>query len=66
MVPNADGKLRIGMTTQNVIYVESAEDVLTVPAMALKGDVDGKYVEVRTAEGVERRPVITGVSDDLN
>lgn len=65
-MPNADGKLRIGMTTQNVIYVESAEDVLTVPAMALKGDVDGKYVEVRTAEGVERRPVITGVSDDLN
>ena len=65
VVPNADGKLRIGMTTQNVIYVESAEDVLTVPAMALKGDVDGKYVEVRTAEGVERRPVITGVSDDL-
>lgn len=66
VVPNADGKLRIGMTTQNVIYVESAEDVLTVPAMALKGDVDGKYVEVRTAEGVERRPVITGVFDDLN
>lgn len=66
VVPNADGKLRIGMTTQNVIYVENAEDVLTVPAMALKGDVDGKYVEVRTAEGVERRPVITGVSDDLN
>ena len=66
VVPNADGKLRIGMTTQNVIYVESAEDVLTVPAMALKGDVDGKYVEVRTAEGVERRLVITGVSDDLN
>lgn len=66
VVPNADGKLRIGMTTQNVIYVESAEDVLTVPAMALKGNVDGKYVEVRTAEGVERRPVITGVSDDLN
>lgn len=66
VVPNAGGKLRIGMTTQNVIYVESAEDVLTVPAMALKGDVDGKYVEVRTAEGVERRPVITGVSDDLN
>lgn len=66
VVQNADGKLRIGMTTQNVIYVESAEDVLTVPAMALKGDVDGKYVEVRTAEGVERRPVITGVSDDLN
>lgn len=66
VVPNRDGKLRIGMTTQNVIYVESADDVLTVPAMALKGDVNGKYVEVRTAEGVERRPVTTGVSDDLN
>ncbi len=65
-VPNTDGKLRIGMTTQNAIYVESAEDVLTVPTIAVQGTVDGKYVEVLTANGVEKRQIVTGVSDDIN
>lgn len=65
-VPNTDGKLRIGMTTQNAIYVESAENVLTVPTLAVKGTVDGKYVEVLTPNGVEERQIVTGVSDDIN
>ena len=65
-VPNEDGHLRIGMTTQNVIYVESAENVLTVPSVAIRSDADGKYVEVLTPAGAERRAVETGVSDDLN
>lgn len=65
-VPNTDGKLRIGMTTQNAIYVESAENVLTVPTIAVKGTVDGKYVEVLTPNGVEERQIVTGVSDDIN
>ncbi len=65
-VPNEDGHLRIGMTTQNVIYVESAENVLTVPSVAIRSDADGKYVEVLTSAGAERRAVETGVSDDLN
>ena len=61
IVPNEDGILRIGMTTQNVIYVESAENVLTVPVVAVK-----EYVEVLTKKGVERRDITTGVSDGLN
>lgn len=65
VVPNSDGKLRIGMTTQNVIYVEAADNVLTVPVTALKSAGKEKYVEVLTAKGVERRTITTGVSDGL-
>ncbi len=66
IVPNEDGILRIGMTTQNVIYVESAENVLTVPVVAVKEAGDKEYVEILTKKGVERREVTTGVSDGLN
>ena len=66
IVPNEDGILRIGMTTQNVIYVESAENVLTVPVVAVKEAGDKEYVEILTKKGVERRDITTGVSDGLN
>lgn len=66
IVPNNDSKLRIGMTTQNVIYVESAEDVLTVPSIAIKGNKSEKYVEVLTPTGTQKRPVKIGISDGLN
>lgn len=65
-VPNPDGLLRIGMTTQNVIYVDSAENVLTVPVTAVKHNGKEKYVEILTAQGVQRSVVETGVSDGLN
>ena len=65
-VPNNDGRLRIGMTTQNVIYVESAENVLSVPVTAIKTNADGKYVEVLTKSGVVQKSIETGVSDGLN
>lgn len=67
VVPNPEEKLRIGMTTQNVIYVAGAENVLTVPSIAVKGTSTDPYVEILTAAGtLERRPVVTGVSDGLN
>ena len=66
VVPNDRGVLRIGMTTQNVIYEDSAEDVLTVPATAIKNEGQGKSVEILTKNGVEKRSVVTGVSDGLN
>lgn len=66
IVPNPEGKLRIGMTTQNVIYVESAENVLTVPVTAIKNSNGQKYVDVLTPKGVQQRTIITGVSDGLN
>lgn len=66
VVPNNGGKLRIGMTTQNVIYVESADNVLTIPVVALKNDGKRRYIEILTSEGVQQRTVITGISDGLN
>lgn len=66
VVPNKDGRLRIGMTTQNVIYVEDAEDVLVIPALAVKGSAEDEYVEILTEEGVQRRSIETGISDGLN
>lgn len=67
VVPNEDNQLRIGMTVQNVIYVDEAEDVLSVPATAVKGHGEDKYVEILTPDNmVERRAVVTGVSDGLN
>ena len=65
IVPNKDGKLRIGMTTQNVIYVESADKVLTIPALAIKSDNDGKYVEVLTGDKVQQRHIQTGITDGI-
>ncbi len=65
-VPNDEGKLRIGMTTQNVIYVENAKNVLVIPALAVKGNAKDEYVEILTNEGVQRRSIETGVSDGLN
>ena len=66
IVPNDDGKLRIGMTTQNVIYVENAENVLTIPVTAVKNNGSQKYVEILTDKGVQQRTIVTGVSDGLN
>lgn len=66
IVPNKDGKLRIGMTTQNVIYVESAQNVLTVPSIAIKGSGEDKYVEILTTGGTQKRHVKTSISDGLN
>ena len=66
IVPNDEGKLRIGMTTQNVIYVENAENVLSVPVMAVKGKANEQYVEVLTKTGLQQKPVEIGISDGLH
>lgn len=66
-VPNDEGKLRIGMTVQTVINVESADNVLTIPVTAVKEDGARQYVDILTPQKtVERHDVVTGVSDGLN
>ncbi len=71
VVPNEDGRLRIGMTTQNTIIVSRAADVLIVPSIVLEKRMErgeAKYfVQVLTPSGkVEERAVETGISDNLN
>ena len=66
VVPNDDGALRIGMTTQNVIYVDAAENALTLPVLAVKNDRGRDYVDVLTETGeVQKRFVTTGLSDGV-
>lgn len=66
VVPNADGALRIGMTTQNVIYVDSAENALTLPVLAVKNDRGRDYVDVLTETGeIQKRYIATGLSDGV-
>lgn len=66
VVPNERGDLRIGMTTQTVIYVDEAKDVLSIPVLALRTDKSEPYVNILTSSGVQERPIQTGVSDGLN
>ena len=66
-VENPEGKLRIGMTAQVSIELGRAEDVLTVPAAAIKKDSEGQYVEVfdRTTGTTARRTVEVGLNDKV-
>ncbi|WP_438750711.1 macrolide transporter subunit MacA [Pararhizobium sp. O133] len=63
-VPNPDGNLMMNMTAQVFFVQASAENVLTIPAAAVRFDVDGTSgdVTVVTASGArETRAVETGI-----
>ena len=70
VVDNPDGTLRIGMTTQNTVILDSAKDAVIVPSIAVKNE-EGKsvvYVLKRDENGLEtaeRREVQTGLIDSL-
>lgn len=66
LVPNEDGKLSIGMTTQNNIVINEAQNVLTVPAMAVKQRNSERFVRILTAERQpEERRISVGISDGV-
>ena len=65
-VKNDEGKLRIGMMTQNTILVSSAENVLVVPTIALTNRNDKYFVRILTDKNkVEKRDVEIGISDGV-
>jgi len=66
-VANPEHKLRIGMTTQVSILLDKAENVLTVPAAAVKRDGEGSYVEVWDAKTGTATPtrVEVGLNDKV-
>ncbi|WP_172297287.1 efflux RND transporter periplasmic adaptor subunit [Pseudoruegeria sp. HB172150] len=66
-VENADHKLRIGMTAQVSIVLDRAENVLTIPASAIKKTSDGYTVDVFEAgTGTTRaQPVEVGLNDKV-
>ena len=66
-VPNPDGKLAIGMTTQNTVEIASADNVLMVPTVAIKTKDGKKFVRVMEAnnQAVDRE-IQTGLKDSMN
>ena len=67
-VDNPEHTLRIGMTTQVSIILDSAEDVLSVPAAALQPDRQGSYqVQVYDPVTGERntKTVEVGLNNDV-
>jgi len=67
VVDNKDNNLRIDMTTQISIKVQSVNDALYVPKIAVKKDKQGEYVNVLLPDNkVERKNVKTGIKDDMN
>lgn len=67
-VPNPEGKLRINMTAQVYIVQNKANNVLSVPAAAIKTDPKlGSYVEVVKADGTtQKQAVKTGITNRID
>jgi macrolide-specific efflux system membrane fusion protein len=67
VVPNGEGRLRIGMTTQNTITVDTAERALMVPSAAVFQRGGRPCVQLLLPDGrVEERDIRTGLSDNMN
>ncbi len=66
IVDNSEGILRIGMTTQNTIHLESVKDAVIVPSMAIKKE-NGKHVVyvLKSDKSAQRREVQIGLVDSL-
>ncbi|MDR1460530.1 MAG: efflux RND transporter periplasmic adaptor subunit [Campylobacteraceae bacterium] len=64
-VSNDDGRLRIGMTTQNLIEIENLDNVLVVPTTAIYEKNGRKYVKTIANKKVHVKEITTGLSDDL-
>lgn len=66
-VPNPEGKLAIGMTTQNTVEIASADNVLMVPTVAIKTKDGKKFVRVLgTNNQASDREIQTGLKDSMN
>ena len=66
-VPNPEGKLAIGMTTQNTVEIASADNVLMLPTVAIKTKDGKKFVRVLGANNqASDREIQTGLKDSMN
>lgn len=66
LVPNDDGTLHIGMTTQNNIFVKSVKNVLTVSNQAIRHNRGKKVVKVLgDNQQVQEKQIQTGITDGM-
>ena len=67
LVPNPDGKLSIGMTTQNTIEINGVKNVLLVPTLTIKKHDGKSFVSVLGADGkASEREITVGLKDSMN
>ncbi len=67
LVPNPEGKLSIGMTTQNTIEINSAANVLVVPNTTVKKHDGKSFVRVLDANGqAHEQEIKVGLKDSMN
>lgn len=67
IVDNPENKLRIGMTTQNIIHIANAENTLLIPTLTLQKQGEKTRVQVlKNDNEVEQREVTIGLNDDVN
>ena len=67
LVPNPEGKLSIGMTTQNTIEINSVKNVLLVPTLTIKKHDGKSFVSVLGADGkASEREITVGLKDSMN
>ena len=65
-VPNPDGLLRLGMTTQNVIEIDKAENVLAIPTITIQSKGRGKkFVRVLENGTPVEKEVQTGITNNV-
>ncbi|PIT63846.1 efflux transporter periplasmic adaptor subunit [Snodgrassella alvi] len=66
LVPNDDGTLHIGMTTQNNIFVKSVKNVLTVSNQAIRHNRGKQVVKVLDDnQQVQEKQIQTGITDGM-
>ncbi len=66
IVDNKDQTLRIGMTIQSRILTGHTENTLLIPLLAVQTIGQEKYVTVLAGGKQETRPVILGLTDNVN
>ncbi len=67
VVPNEDGNLHIGMTTQNTIEIASVKNVLVIPTITIHEKGKKKFVQILEADQkITEREIKTGLSDNMN
>jgi multidrug efflux pump subunit AcrA (membrane-fusion protein) len=62
-LPSKEG-LKPGMSAEVQIEMDRFEDVLTIPVAAVIETVNGDFCWVKTADGVQRRSLKLGATDD--
>jgi len=64
LLDTSDSKLRPGMTARMMIHADEVKDAITIPIHAIFYEAKGAHCYVMSAQGVEKRRVLPGRSNN--